>query len=153
MILLTEYHASSIRLRRVILLRSDIRLLPSDICFASFKANRITLWGEAEQYHCSKGNITLYEVKNITYKKRKRESFTELYFRITLSSVFCRKFHICITNAVRLCPYPYSNSPIRTTPILRWCFVFMVHLQGFWTLNVRQSLMQSIFIYRTLCKR
>jgi len=40
-ILLTEYHASSIRLWRVILLRSDIRLTPSDIRFASFKANRI----------------------------------------------------------------------------------------------------------------
>ena len=31
-ILLTEYHANSIRLRRVLLLRSDIRLTPSDIC-------------------------------------------------------------------------------------------------------------------------
>ena len=31
MILLTEYHASFIRLWRVILLRSDIRLMPSDI--------------------------------------------------------------------------------------------------------------------------
>ena len=34
-ILLTEYHANSIRLWRVLLLRSDIRLTPSDICFAS----------------------------------------------------------------------------------------------------------------------
>ena len=34
-ILLTEYHANSIRLRRVLLLRSDIRLTPSDICCAS----------------------------------------------------------------------------------------------------------------------
>ena len=34
-ILLTEYHASSIRLWRVILLRSDIRLTPSDIRYAS----------------------------------------------------------------------------------------------------------------------
>ena len=39
MILLTEYHASFIRLWRVILLRSDIRFTPSDIRFASF-------WGE-----------------------------------------------------------------------------------------------------------
>ena len=43
MILLTEYHANSIRLRRVILLRSDIRLTTSDIRFASFMANRISL--------------------------------------------------------------------------------------------------------------
>ena len=35
-ILLTEYHASFIRLRRVVLLRSDIRLMPSDIRYASF---------------------------------------------------------------------------------------------------------------------
>ena len=66
MILLTEYHASSIRLRRVLLLRSDIRLSPSDICFASFKANRISLEGIAEQYHCPKDNITLCVAKNIT---------------------------------------------------------------------------------------
>ena len=35
-ILLAEYHANSIRLWRVILLRSDIRLTPSDIRRASF---------------------------------------------------------------------------------------------------------------------
>ena len=35
-ILLTEYHASFIRLRRVVLLRSDIR-------YASFVANKISL--------------------------------------------------------------------------------------------------------------
>ena len=34
-ILLSEYHASSIRLRRVVLLRSDIRLTPSGIRYAS----------------------------------------------------------------------------------------------------------------------
>ena len=41
-ILLTEYHASSIRLWRVILrtiafVRSDIQLTPSDICYASYR--------------------------------------------------------------------------------------------------------------------
>ena len=36
-ILLTEYHASSIRLWRVILLRSDIQLTLSDICYASYR--------------------------------------------------------------------------------------------------------------------
>ena len=49
--LLAEYHANSIRLRRVLLLRSDIRLTPSDIaaltpiCVQSrvFRANRISL--------------------------------------------------------------------------------------------------------------
>ena len=35
-ILLAGYHANSIRLRRVILLRSVIRLTPSDIRYASF---------------------------------------------------------------------------------------------------------------------
>jgi len=42
-ILLSEYHANSIRLRRVLLLRSDIRLTPSDIRYASLMANRISL--------------------------------------------------------------------------------------------------------------
>ena len=36
-ILLTEYYASSIRLWRVILLRSDIRLAPSYIRYASLR--------------------------------------------------------------------------------------------------------------------
>ena len=42
-ILLTEYHASFIRLRRVLLLRSDIRLMTSDIRYASIMANKISL--------------------------------------------------------------------------------------------------------------
>ena len=42
-ILLTESHASFIRLRQVVLLRSDIRLTPSDIRYASFVANKISL--------------------------------------------------------------------------------------------------------------
>ena len=42
-ILLTEYHASFIRLRRVLLLRSDIRFTTSDIRFASLGANKISL--------------------------------------------------------------------------------------------------------------
>ena len=75
-ILLTEYHANSIRLRRVLLLRSYIRLMPSDIRFASFRQI---------EYHCKampcnitsrKGNITLCEAKNITlYEQKKREYF------------------------------------------------------------------------------
>ena len=42
-ILLTEYHASFIRLWRVVLLRSDIRLSPSGIRYASLEANKISL--------------------------------------------------------------------------------------------------------------
>ena len=42
-ILQAEYHASFIRLLRVVLLRSDIRLAPSDIRYASFVANKISL--------------------------------------------------------------------------------------------------------------
>jgi len=37
--------------------------------------------------------ISLFaSAKNITYKKQKRESFTEFCFRITLSSVFIASF-------------------------------------------------------------
>ena len=66
---------NSIRLRRVILLRSDIRLTPNDICFASFR--RI-------EYHCAakpnnitsrKGNITLCVSKEYHFQfQHKRES-------------------------------------------------------------------------------
>ena len=47
-ILLTEYHASSIRLWRVLLLRSDIRLAPSDI--RGSRSERRELLGRIE-YH------------------------------------------------------------------------------------------------------
>jgi len=42
------------------LLRSDIRLVPSGIRYASFEANRISLQGNALKYHfCDSKNITL----------------------------------------------------------------------------------------------
>ena len=49
---------NSIRLRRVLLLRSVIRLTPSDICFASLGANRISL--------SPKDLISLSQSENIT---------------------------------------------------------------------------------------
>ncbi len=74
MILLAEYHASSIRLRRVILLRSDIRLMPSDIRCASCAANRISLKPQGFNITIAIAIISLFaRAKNIT-KSRKRES-------------------------------------------------------------------------------
>ena len=66
MILLTEYHASSIRLRRVILLRSDIRLTPSGIRFASFRANRISLKPQGFNITIASAIISLRRSRNIT---------------------------------------------------------------------------------------
>jgi len=104
-ILLSEYHASSIRLRRVILLRSDIWLTPSGIRFTSFRANRISLPARA---------ISLID-------SRKRESLTEFCFRMTLPSVLSpvsNLFYKCIG----LRPSPYLISPIRTSLIKRDVF-------------------------------
>ena len=132
MILQAEYHASSIRRRRVILPMAVIFFLNSSpkaryskrVIFASQVLRRI-------EYHCEEkpNNITarraislFAKAKNITHIKQKKESSTEFCFRIALSSAFFRKFRICNTNAVGLCPYPYSNSPIRTTPILSLFF-------------------------------
>ena len=66
MILLTEYHASSIRLWRVILLRSDIRLAPSGIRFASFRANRIPLKPQGFNITIASAIISLRRSRNIT---------------------------------------------------------------------------------------
>ena len=57
------------------------------------------------EYHYPKGNITLCKAKNITHKKQKRESFTELYFRITLSSVFIAGFAF-VSQTPRAIPIP-----------------------------------------------
>ena len=77
MILLTEYHASSSRLWRVILLRSDIRLTPSDIRYASFRANRIPLKPQGFNITIAVAIISLFaKAKNITKKAEKKR---ELY--------------------------------------------------------------------------
>ena len=75
---------NSIRLRRVLLLRSVIRLTPSDICFASLWANRIPLKPQgfnitffwkylATGEVFSKENITLTLVSiSLTDKKKEK---------------------------------------------------------------------------------
>ena len=74
MILRLEYHDSSIRLWRVILLRSDIRLAPSGIRFASFRANRIPLKPQGFNITIAVAIISLFaKAKNITKKQKKRE--------------------------------------------------------------------------------
>ena len=60
------YHASSIRLWRVILLRSDIRLAPSGIRFASFKANRISLKPQGFNITIAIAIISLRRSRNIS---------------------------------------------------------------------------------------
>ena len=87
-ILLTEYHASSIRQRRVILLRSDIRLTPSDIRYASFKANRISLKPQGFNITFAPAKISLFaKAKNITHRQqKKRESYGIL---LPHDSLFC----------------------------------------------------------------
>ena len=64
-------NANSIRLRRVILLRSDIRLMPSGIRYASLWANRISLQGNALKYHFCEAKIAKQKLrsKNITLSK------------------------------------------------------------------------------------
>ena len=57
---------SFIRLRRVILLRSDIRLASSDICFASFKANKISLKPQGFNITIAVAIISLRRSRNIT---------------------------------------------------------------------------------------
>ena len=66
MILLSEYHASSIRLWRVVLLRSGIRLATSDIRYASFRANRISLKPKGFNITIAVAIISLRRSRNIT---------------------------------------------------------------------------------------
>ena len=79
MILLTEYRANSIRLRRVLLLRSDIRLTPSYICYASL--------GRIEYHRSRKASISLSLCDNITLCVSKEYHFIptekEIAFRRT----------------------------------------------------------------------
>ena len=116
MILQAEYHASSIRLRRVILLRSGIRLTPSGIRYASFRANRISLKPQGFNITIAQAILSLFaKAKNIT-KKQRRESFTEFCNRVTLSSVLSQVSHL-YNKCTGPCPYLTIIFPIRTTPI------------------------------------
>ena len=66
---------SSIRQRRVILLRSDIRLTTSDILYASFLANRISLKPQA--------------LISLSHKRQYHSAFAEYhYFYLTDKSKF-----------------------------------------------------------------
>ena len=72
---------SSIRLRRVILLRSDIRLTTSDIRYASFLANRISLKPQA--------------LISLSHKRQYHSAFAEYhYFYLTDKSKFDGDKHI-----------------------------------------------------------
>ena len=66
---------SSIRLRRVILFRSDIRISTSDIHYASFVANRISLKPQA--------------LISLSHKRQYHSAFAEYhYFYLTVKSKF-----------------------------------------------------------------
>ena len=79
-----EYHASSIRLRRVLLLRSVIRLTPSDICFASLWRMEYH-WSRKALISLSQGeNITL-TIVSISLNKQKEREDSLIYE----SSLFC----------------------------------------------------------------
>ena len=105
MILLPEYHANSIRLRRVLLLRSDIRLMPSDICFASFWANRISLKPQGfnitvavRQYHSLRQQRI-----SLLYQQKKREHFrykTNL-FSLSACNMGLSLVHLRLTSQMR----------------------------------------------------
>ena len=47
---------------------------------------------------------------------KRREQAPALRCTDVFLCIYC-EFRICNTNAVGLCPFPYSNSPIRTSPI------------------------------------
>ena len=90
MILLSEYHASFIRLRRVILPCRDIRLTPSGIRFASFMANKISRKPQGFNITIAIAILSLFaKAKNIT-QKAKRENRMDFHF--VLSLVFIASF-------------------------------------------------------------
>ena len=105
-ILQTEYHANSIRLRRVLLLRSYIRLVPSDIRFASFRANRISLQGFALQYHFLSGKYYSSRQRRIsllilTEKERTFGSYETDLFSLSACNMGLGLAHLRLTSQMR----------------------------------------------------
>ena len=125
-ILLSEYHASSIRLWRVILLRSDIRLTPSVIRFASFRANRIPLKPQGFNITIAVAIISLFaKAKNIT-KKAEKERASRNFASEALSLLFLLQVSHLFYKCIGLCPYPYFISPLRTSHICRETFLYHI---------------------------
>ncbi len=87
-ILLTEYHSGSIRLRRVILLRSVIRLTPSDIRFASLEANRISLKPQGFNITVAVRQYHSLRRQRISLIKRKKERALRNFVSALLSLLF-----------------------------------------------------------------
>ena len=123
MILLSEYHASSIRLWRVILLRSDIRLAPSGIRGSRserrelLEANRIPLKPQGFNITIAVAIISLFaKAKNIT-KKAEKERASRDFVTALLSLLFLLPVSHLFYKCIGLRPYPYLISTIRTSPI------------------------------------
>ena len=118
MILLSEYHASFIRLRRVLLLCSDIRLTPCGIRFASFRANRIPLKPQGFNITIAAAIISLFaKAKNIT-KKAEKERASRNFVTALLSLLFLLQVSHLFNKCTGLCPYPYFISPLRTSSLV-----------------------------------
>ena len=110
-----EYHANSIRLRRVLLLRSYIRLMPSNIRSASFRTNRISLFAMQR--------ISLYTNK-------KRENISAHKKPICSLFYVCNKgfglAHLRLTSQMRCLHFCQSkNSPLRTSPYIPSGFIYI----------------------------
>ena len=91
----------------MILLRSDIRLAPSGIRFASFRANRISLKSQGFNITIAVAIISLFaKAKNIT-KKAEKERASRNFVTVLLSlSVFIAGFAF-VLQVHRAMPYPY----------------------------------------------
>ena len=95
-------------LRRVILLHSDIRLSPSDICFASFFANIISLQTKCSnitfaqrKYHAERARGISLEIKKYRECKNILCTFSAggsilLYSRHPISGIFRKCYSITI---------------------------------------------------------
>jgi len=124
---LTEYHASSIRLRRVILLCSVIRLTPSDICFASLSANRISLKTQGFNITFARRKYHADECQHITLQtKRKRRLVTQTNLLFSVVSGFgllpgCIFTYKCDTGSWQELK-KFSNSPLRTSRVSAFYF-------------------------------
>ena len=88
MILQAEYHAGSIRLRRVILLRSVIRLTPSGIRFASLEANRISLKPQGFNITVAVRQYHSLRKQRISLIKSKKERALRNFVSALLSLLF-----------------------------------------------------------------
>jgi len=92
--------------------------MPSDIRFASFKANRISLKPQGFNITVAVRQYHSLRQQRISLMESRKERALRNFVSALLSLLFLLPVSHLYDKRIGLCPYPYSIFPIRTTAFM-----------------------------------